>query len=140
MHTEERRPVGKDDRLLRRQVVEQTEHAGLVQDASRPGGTGRHESVAADEVDVGGRRVGRRMRVRLVVGEDVTVGVAADERDIASGVEQLEHLDRARTEQDEVAECPPPFDAHPHPVLEHRIDGDGDAVEVGDHAQAHASR
>ena len=63
------------------QVDEPIEPAGLAEGALGPCDAGRHRCVPLHQIRVAGR-VGRRLvRRRLLAGDDVAVGVAADERD-----------------------------------------------------------
>ena len=54
----------------------------------------------------------------MVVGEDVPVCVPRDERGIVEPAEHLEHLDRVRTEEDEVTERPPSVNSKTTSVVE----------------------
>ncbi len=123
-------PVGVDP-------VEEPEYPGLVEDAAGPRRAGRHEPEPAHEIGVTGRGIGRRMRMRLVVGQHVSVGVAPDEGDVIQRVEQLEHLDGIRTEQHQIAERPPSVDAEPRAVGQHRLQCSVDAVDVRDDPEPH---
>jgi hypothetical protein len=73
----------------------------------------------------------------LVVGEDVSVGVPGDERDVIEAAEHLEYLGRVRTEEDEVTERPPSVDPETTSVVEDHLQRVGNTVYVSDDPQSH---
>ena len=75
--------------------------------------------------------------MRLLVGQHVAISVSADEGDVLKRLEHLDHLDRMRTEQDQVTERPPPLDPEPVALIEYSAQRSGDAVDVGDDPKPH---
>ena len=137
MHSQEGRTVLELGGLARRELREQPEHAGLIEDPSRPCGSGRHEAIPAHKILVSHRRSRSRMGMRLLVGQHVSIRVSRDEGDVLERREHLDHLDRMRAEQDQVTERPPSLDPQSFAIIEHSAQRSGDAVNVGDDPKPH---
>lgn len=137
VNTQQSCAVEQLDALTTRVPIEGFERACLVEDTSCPRGASSHEAVPPHKVDIGHSGFRRRVGMRLIVGEHISVGVPGDERDIVELGEHLQHLDRMRPEQHKITEHPPPLDPETFTVAKDRTESVGDAVDVGDDPKSH---
>jgi|GEM_PF-4025841 len=120
MHAKDGRPARQLLAQLRRETGQDIEQPALIQDAAGPGDPRCHGRVAFHQVDAADRVGDGRMRSRLLTRQHIAVSVTPQHGDARQAEQKLNYLDRARAEQDKVAERPPAIHSEPVRVRQHR--------------------